>query len=1163
MRSSSGKRTIREDDDEYNHDASSSVLPSPSPPQRRRLDNSDDEDQRVQPPLSSPLRPINTAGKPPEAGIITRVQVENFMCHRKLTVELCRNVNFIHGQNGSGKSAILAAIQICLGAGARRTHRARNLKELVRKESGEGGNAKVRVTLLNRGPDGFQTDVYGDSITVERSISKNGGYNGYRLLDHEGKERSRLKKDLDAMLDQLNIQVENPVAVLDQEEAKKFLTGKPEDKYAFFTKATELERIDRSYANTVDNINDLKTRKESVEQTMHSAIAMVKKLRKEWEQFEALDKMEDVVAETTLDLCWATFRDFDMDVVDQEQILAHALTKMAKREAELTQLETQDDVDDTQARLNATMNDLSVEASGAAEQKRALELELKHAEAPIRSKTTELHSMERHIKTAKDDVEAAQARLEQERARIQMQSEASDAAKRQAELSTTDARLHVLREQELRCRQDTSTFLRKYEELEPHVEQAKSNTSSRHSQYLSVFSKVEELNKSGSNQLAQFGPKCTMVYQRVAALRDKWKGPVVGPIGASIKIVAGKEHLAEIAELAIGTGVLDRFIVTNDDDRRLLQQVRQQVACGPQECNIFQMHNGPRFNIHPPPEGTETVDTVLQVADDLVYNCLVDNSRIDQRALGTSKEASETALLIEQNGRLVIRGGVITEVFTLPDGDSWKVNNGSLGIVSNERRLKRSIGVDKTAAVTSAKEEMIVLQDEIKELKATQLRLEKEHTDYRKKWNEVKRERRGCLDEIEALEERREILKAEEENAANFAQDTSEFEEDVAAAELTLDRLVQNKCALQQEVDELVPSVEDVKKRLLEVTTRNNKVLADLQQVEDDLAQYLASLSQRSAHLEKRRAKIALMNQAIQDQMTAVAKKKATRDIALNRARTMHLSREFARRQKQASQDSQASTPEYIAPTEMDLEAVEIKTVPNSVDSYARKIERQKTKIAQEKERQQMTETTAEAALDKYTRASKSLDGKLKQIEAINVNIALLQDDMKSRKRRWKQFRKHIVRMTNESFDEFLQKKGSSGELEFSHPTKDGEEQGTLNLVVQKDNEDPTSQTKDVKALSGGERSFTTLALLLALGERLETPFRVMDEFDVFLDPVARKIALNSLVEVAKEMKHRQFIFITPQDLSALKPDALLKIFKMKPPVRNGLVGGPTQQTLD
>ena len=88
---------------------------------------------------NSPMkdRHTNEKGKPAEAGIIQEVYVENFMCHRKLSVKLCRNVNFIHGQNGSGKSAILAAIQVCLGAGARRTHRARNLKDLVRKEAGK------------------------------------------------------------------------------------------------------------------------------------------------------------------------------------------------------------------------------------------------------------------------------------------------------------------------------------------------------------------------------------------------------------------------------------------------------------------------------------------------------------------------------------------------------------------------------------------------------------------------------------------------------------------------------------------------------------------------------------------------------------------------------------------------------------------------------------------------------------------------------------------------------------------------------------------------------------------------------------------------------------------------------------------------------------------
>jgi hypothetical protein len=149
---------------------------------------------------------INKEGKPPEVGVIKKIYMENFMCHRKYSVELCCNVNFIHGQNGSGKSAVLAAIQICLGAGARRTNRARNLKDLVRKEATSGNaptQAKIRVTLLNQGDDGYKHEIYGDTITVERTISLNGGYNGYKLLNHEGKEKSRCKKDLDEMLDVL------------------------------------------------------------------------------------------------------------------------------------------------------------------------------------------------------------------------------------------------------------------------------------------------------------------------------------------------------------------------------------------------------------------------------------------------------------------------------------------------------------------------------------------------------------------------------------------------------------------------------------------------------------------------------------------------------------------------------------------------------------------------------------------------------------------------------------------------------------------------------------------------------------------------------------------------------------------------------------------------
>lgn len=51
-------------------------------------------------------------------------------------------------------------------------------------------------------------------------------------------------------------------------------------------------------------------------------------------------------------------------------------------------------------------------------------------------------------------------------------------------------------------------------------------------------------------------------------------------------------------------------------------------------------------------------------------------------------------------------------------------------------------------------------------------------------------------------------------------------------------------------------------------------------------------------------------------------------------------------------------------------------------------------------------------------------------------------------------------------------------------------EKGLLGLTYQKDSSNDDSQCSDVKLLSGGERSFATLALLLALGAGHECPFR-------------------------------------------------------------------------
>lgn len=70
---------------------------------------------------------------PAENGIIESVTCRNFMCHEYLEVPLGPLINFIIGHNGSGKSAILTAITICLGGKATTTNRGQSLKSFIKE----------------------------------------------------------------------------------------------------------------------------------------------------------------------------------------------------------------------------------------------------------------------------------------------------------------------------------------------------------------------------------------------------------------------------------------------------------------------------------------------------------------------------------------------------------------------------------------------------------------------------------------------------------------------------------------------------------------------------------------------------------------------------------------------------------------------------------------------------------------------------------------------------------------------------------------------------------------------------------------------------------------------------------------------------------------------
>ena len=69
-----------------------------------------------------------------------------------------------------------------------------------------------------------------------------------------------------------------------------------------------------------------------------------------------------------------------------------------------------------------------------------------------------------------------------------------------------------------------------------------------------------------------------------------------------------------------------------------------------------------------------------------------------------------------------------------------------------------------------------------------------------------------------------------------------------------------------------------------------------------------------------------------------------------------------------------------------------------------------------------------------------------------------------------------------------------------------------------------------LKGLSGGERSYATLAFVMALARVSESPLQILDEPDVFMDPVTRKLALD-LMLAEQRRSGAQLVYATPHDV--------------------------------
>ena len=145
----------------------------------------------------------------------------------------------------------------------------------------------------------FCKELYGKKVIVQRTVSASGG-GSYKLKNENGKvvTEKRVKEELDRILSCFNIQVDNPIAILNQDTAKSFLFAcKPDKLYQFFMRATQLDDCFDMYTEAAEEQNkaelQLKLKEEQVK-AMKSERDMWEKKYQFHQKIQVLLRIKDV-----------------------------------------------------------------------------------------------------------------------------------------------------------------------------------------------------------------------------------------------------------------------------------------------------------------------------------------------------------------------------------------------------------------------------------------------------------------------------------------------------------------------------------------------------------------------------------------------------------------------------------------------------------------------------------------------------------------------------------------------------------------------------------------------------------------------------------------------------------------------------------------------------
>ena len=1109
-----------------------------------------------------------------ENGVLRALELQNFMNHTHLRIDFDPHVNFIIGKNGSGKSAIVNALIAGFGHRASATGRNTNSAKSLIKHGAD--YALISVHLANGGEDPWKADEFGDTIVAERRLERTGA-GSYKLKDGpDGTARRSTHAEFAELCLHFNIQADNPCALLTQEHAKKFLhQGNEADRYRFFLQAANLESRQHDLLQTEQNVKHLKEKLERATEQMSEKEEIAREAQAD---YEGAKKLKEIQKQIDL----------------HETMLGWALVSEKERELEQKQAAMRAAIEREQQAKDSTFE--------ADEKRRDLEEELAIAEKKYQAASKEHEqfgnkAQQHHERAKKALKEMKSAKKELDVLREQLEEKRQDAAHYASEYDnamaavqgTTNKREKELMRKVHTLEEQRNAADRSEKELAEHIHASKKAYNVAIEAWREadaafgaaqedVSAKEQSLNamkKSGFDREVILHPSMKELLLRLEQRRGQFAAPPLGPLGLHMSVKPEFEAtLGPAVELAVGRGVMLTWIVSCKDDEIKLRSILKELpnirnappldyltqvtirkpeprytlmrdnqskaagAVGDETMAgedaaepVVKRERGRRSSVGASslsegalaaaPEAPTLIDAIeitckTKADSDMVYNQLLDVCKAEWKLLFndvlTAERVTYASALPQvegvfaaqygQPGRRFFRKGKTTGAETLIGLNCQKFTRDQ---ASAKKQLE--------AELHAAKQEAQRLQHAASAADKARKEAEKKELGTRK-----------------GYEKAREILSQIEDQLTTLQSETVE-----SSVMTEIQQFLTQRNAAQQ-------SVETYEQMLAQAAARYAEAEATFQPLKEKNTSNEEQHRQMAEH-------VAQMQAAMEKAQAPLTKSKHT----MSQVRKV-LSE--AEKEKKQLEKECAEMREYIVGVIPMVEETYGERIHDPQQRDVDTLKREKLALeAKQKKEEAKTggksiEELAKAAEIAAKLATEGRDG----IETVRQIGEKEEAAFKERKSHYGKEAKMRGKMASSEFNRRLSRKNHAGELMFDHQNE------SLRLEVKRNSQDVGSAaTQDARNLSGGERSFTTLAFELAMWEFCATPFRVLDEFDVFMDDTYRKQAVETLLELCDSQPGRQFLFITPQDMHPFlmqrleeKSKRMPTITKMKDPRPKG-----------